>query len=778
MTLSTATVPSTRDEQLSPTVRVLMDRCAGCQECIVRCPTEALQIDPVTWTAVADDTRCVGCRQCVRTCPFAAIVVEGPQLVTDRLAQRMLHPADLAFDRSETRRPIDSWTDALSEASRCLACPDPTCVRGCPAHNDIPGFISAIRRGDLDEAHEVLRRTSVLPDICSRVCDQALQCEGSCSWSLAGAAPVAIGALERFVTDNAPVPPITAPAGDGAPGAGPPMTVAVVGSGPAGIAAAAELVTAGAEVTVFERDQAPGGLLRWGIPDFTLPEPVARRPWDDLQAAGVELRTGCGVGAEELEHLSEHYDAVVVAAGASVPVRLPVEGGDLEGIWDATRFLQAAQHALATRTALAELARRPAGAPGDPATRPARVLVLGAGNTAMDVARSARRLGADAICVDWMDRRFAPVRPDELDEATAEGVDVRFSTTVRRLTGDAGHVVAAELARTRQEVATRPPKVVEGEASVEHVDLVVMAMGYRIAPDVSGIGQGVPVAKTVPALADRRWQASGLLANPAPPFARNRPVGTLALGREHATTLATLPRRPRTWFVGDALVGPSTVVEAMAHGKAAARAIVHHSPRRPGRLQLRPKQILVATESRSGTTARIGSALAALLEHAEATEAPVAEIRHVQPHHPRRVGHPPGREAPVAEIRHVQLGAVGADQLAWADALVVGTWVEGAVVARVGPARATRAWLESLPLLAGMPVAVFCSYGVAPKRTLATMRTSLEARGATVVAEAAFRRGATEAEIDAFARTLRQSFAPQEITGSEENTASEEITAS
>jgi glutamate synthase (NADPH/NADH) small chain len=245
----------------SPHVQVLSDRCAGCQECSVRCPTGAITLDAASWTVVADDAACVGCRQCVRTCPFSAITVEGPVMVEPRVHVDRFHPDDLMADRTETRPGIGSWAEALAEAARCLDCPDPTCVRGCPAHNDIPGFIRSLRSGDLDQAHEVLRRTSFMPDICSRVCDQAVQCEGACTWSLGDATPVAIGVLERFICDNAPGPGIE-PTGASAAG----LTVAIVGSGPAGIGAAAELVAAGASVTVYERDEEAGGTAPLGDP--------------------------------------------------------------------------------------------------------------------------------------------------------------------------------------------------------------------------------------------------------------------------------------------------------------------------------------------------------------------------------------------------------------------------------------------------------------------------------------------------------------------------------
>ena len=206
-------------------VTVLTDRCAGCQECVIRCPAGALSMDASRWVAIADDALCIGCRQCERTCPFSAITVDGPLAVAARIEPAPAHPGRSPGSAGEVRPGFVSWDDALAEASRCLDCPDPTCVRGCPAHNDVPSFIRAVRAGDLGQAHDVLRRTSMLPDVCSRVCNQSAQCEGACTWSLAGGTPVAIGKLERFVADNAPVPP---PARKSGSGAG--LSVAVVGS--------------------------------------------------------------------------------------------------------------------------------------------------------------------------------------------------------------------------------------------------------------------------------------------------------------------------------------------------------------------------------------------------------------------------------------------------------------------------------------------------------------------------------------------------------------------
>ncbi|HVB92462.1 MAG TPA: FAD-dependent oxidoreductase [Acidimicrobiales bacterium] len=565
------TITGDRPDTALPQVTVLVDRCAGCQECLVRCPTGAISLNAASWVVTADELLCNGCRQCVRTCPFAAITVSGPIMVAPRTPLVTHHPDALLSDHSETRRGITSWDDAMREAERCLACPDPTCVRGCPAHNDIPSFIASLGRGDLDEAHAVLRRTSTLPDVCARVCDQAVQCEGACSWSLAGGEPVAIGALERFVTDNAPVPPPRQKVG-----AGPGMDVAIVGSGPAGLAAAWDLHEAGANVTVFEQDAEAGGLLRWGIPDFTLPPTIANRAASALADSGVTFRFGTRIGADEMEQLLDVHDAVLMAVGAGMPLALDVPGTDLGGVWDATRFLTEAHEALARGDGLS-LGDAQSGALSSDAT----VLVLGAGNTAMDVARTARRLGARAVCIDWMDRRFAPVRPDELDEAEEEGVEIRFLTTLERITGSGGRVAAAHLAHTTQKSASAKPVVTKAAPDTLEVDLVVMAMGYRIEPSILGCIPGAPVAKTVAPLPDRQWVASGLLANAAPSFARHHPVGRLALGRETARVAAGVPCSARVWRAGDALTGPSTVVEAMAQGREAARGILRQRPRRP-----------------------------------------------------------------------------------------------------------------------------------------------------------------------------------------------------
>ncbi len=287
-------------------------------------------------------------------------------------------------------------------------------------------------------------------------------------------------------------------------------------------------------------------------------------------------------------------------------------------------------------------------------------------------------------------------------------MEVRFNTTLRAIEAVDGRVGRVRLSRTVQRRPGDRPEVLKGQEAVLPVDLVVAAMGYRTDPAFAGALPGTPVRREASGLADRRWQATGILAHPAPPVARNRPVGMLARGRESALVTSALPFRERTWVAGDALVGPSTVVEAMAHGRWVAQAILGGRPRRPGGLAAVPRRALVAYESRSGHTRRAAEAISLEL-----------------------AGH-------ISSVVSLPLDRVGPGELAACDLLVVGTWVEGFVVAGVGPAKATRKWLAGLPQLAGKPVAVYCTYGVSPRGTLPSIRRALEAKGAVVVGQAAF----------------------------------------
>jgi NADPH-dependent glutamate synthase beta subunit-like oxidoreductase len=512
---------------------------------------------------------------------------------------------------------------------------------------------------------------------------------------------VAIGRLERYVADHHEVPP---------PRVGAPrdLSVAIVGAGPAAIGAAWSLVEAGASVTVYEKEDVPGGLCDWGIPDFTLPAAVAARPWRQLVEAGVTLHLGTEITPHELDELTRDHDGVVLAHGASAPLRLSVPGSDLEGVTEAAHFLKFAGAALAGHGSLEALRLLLGLKAPETGALPPRVLVLGAGNTAMDVARTARRVGMDALCIDWLDEAFALARPDELAEAGAEGVEVRFCRTLARLDGDNRRVARARLSVTTQQGPGKRPKVHDGPLEVVEVDLVVMAMGYRVDPGFAFLLPGTPRRRQARGVPDRRWLASGLLE--ARPSCPGRPsIGELSLGRERGVEAAILPFAERVWVAGDALVGPSTVVEAMAQGRRAAAAILVAEPVRPGRAPRGgPGRVLVCYESRGGRTARAAEAVATGLARGGGS------------------------------VRTLPIERVGPLELASADVLVVGTWVEGLVVAKVGPAKAMAAWLADAPRLGGKTVAIFCTFAVAPRETLPAMRRALCDKGAVVVEQAAF----------------------------------------
>ncbi len=723
----TITNESTNETKINkfPTVTVFADRCAGCEECLVRCPTQAIEMDSYSWTVTINNELCVGCLQCTRTCPFSAIKIESEDLSKTRVELNIHKPKELLLDKSETRRGITNWTDALAEASRCLNCPDPTCVRGCPTHNNIPGFIAAIRSGNLDDAQEILTNTSVLPDVCSRVCDQALQCEGSCTWSLAGHEPVAVGALERFITENSNIGPIKTRS-EKAKG----LNVAVIGAGPAGASAATELVANGASVTVFEKNTEPGGLMRTAIPEFTLPQNVSQRIWESLKNKGVKFEFGNEVNVTKINELKNEYDAVILAVGAQAPLKLPVPGSDLKGIVDAVEFLEKADQLLKSKYTIEEMYpeifKRANNKSNGNSSKP-MILVLGAGNTAMDVARMSRRLGANAVCVDWMSQQFAPVRPDELVEAREEGVDIKFNTTVSSFVGDE-YVNSAKLSLTQQEVATKLPKVVKENAIDLKVDLVVMAMGFRLDKQLTETFSMLPYRKKTPDMIDRVWQASGITAVPSVAWARGQSVGKLTVARENARLKAGLPITDNVWVVGDALIGPSTVVEAMAHGKHAAVSVIEHiKPKNSGSSDSKTKtNVLVIFDSRSGNTKEVAASLVSDLPK-ESFNTYVT---------------------PIAKVTYKDVVA--------SNIIILGTWIEGMVMANVKPAKSTLRWLKSIDTFGDKPIIVFVTYGVNPRKSLDLLETEFNQRNAKVLLKQAVKGSKIQSQLPEFKKQVKQ----------------------
>jgi glutamate synthase (NADPH/NADH) small chain len=585
----------------TPKVTIFADRCAGCQECIVRCPAGALDIDDAHWIATVDAAACVGCRQCERTCPFSAISVEGDQLVEARQRFDSYHPSKLVGDVEEVRMGFATLEDAQREAARCLACPDPTCVRGCPTHNDIPGFIAKIREGDINGARAILSRTSCLSGACARVCDWTQQCEGSCTWSLAGGEGVAIGKLERFVADASELadePSLVTGMEH--------RTVAVIGGGPAGLGAAYELVRSGIDVELYEANSTLGGVMDWGIPDYVLP----KSSWADvpryLERHGVKVHLDTPIHDDALDALRARVDAVVLATGATKTITPSLASLDAPGVVSATEFL--ARSKLLLENGDFQGADAPyAGS---------RIVILGAGNTAMDVARSSLRLGASAIALDWMNERFTRARRDELAEAREEGVDIRFLHTVVAINlDDDGVVRSVTVAPTEQERGNVMPHVLEGRQVID-ADLVVLAMGYRVAPEwMSRIAEEVrrtPVQRPG-ALLPADWRASGLPA-------ANGALARLAYDREWSRAQSAFAIDHRLWAVGDVRVGPSTVVTAMSQGMNAARGILAelaHGDRFDTELHAEadvPRQVVVVFDGPESTAEEMAVSLASRFE--------------------------------------------------------------------------------------------------------------------------------------------------------------------
>ncbi len=350
----------------------------------------------------------------------------------------MLDPAYRITCNEEVNQGLSAG-QAVTEATRCLDCPDPQCVTGCPVSIDIPGFIKNIQRGDAAEAAAVLRRTSALPAVCGRVCPQEKQCESRCIYNKMHREPVAIGWLERYAADAARLSG-AAPAAQAVEPLG--IRVAVAGSGPAGLSFAGEMCSRGYSVTVFEALHEVGGVLRYGIPEFRLPGEVVEYEIEALRAAGVEFVTDTVVGKtisyDEL--LAAGYRGIFVASGAGLPRFMGVPGENYINILSSNEYL--------TRVNLMH-----AGTPGyaTPVPRGARVAVVGGGNTAMDSVRTALRMGAsEAMLIYRRTRAEMPARAEEIAHALEEGVQlIELAAPVEYLADERGRVRAMRLQRMR-----------------------------------------------------------------------------------------------------------------------------------------------------------------------------------------------------------------------------------------------------------------------------------------------------------------------------------------
>lgn len=418
---------------------------------------------------------------------------------------------------------------ALAEAERCLNCKNPLCMKGCPVGVHIPRFITAVREGRMDDAAKTVLSDNNLPAVCGRVCPQENQCEKLCIRREKLGGSVAIGALERYVADYAAahnIKPEAKPAGG--------AKVAVVGSGPASLSCAADLAKAGVKVTMYEALHKAGGVLVYGIPEFRLPKDIVAREVENLKGMGVTVLTDMVVGKTVmLDELLAGYDAVFVGSGAGLPSFLHIEGENLSGVSSANEFL--------TRVNLMKAYEKDA---VTPVQRGKNVAVVGAGNVAMDAARTARRLGAEVTLVYRRSRAEMPARAEEIGHAEEEGI--------------------------RFELLTNPVEILGENGSVTGMRCVRMELGE---PDASGRRRPVPVAGSEFDIAcDEVIVALGTTPNPiikrSFPQLATTPKGTIVADENGKTSVE------RLYAGGDAMTGAATVILAMGAGKRSAHAIV------------------------------------------------------------------------------------------------------------------------------------------------------------------------------------------------------------
>jgi len=424
---------------------------------------------------------------------------------------------------------------AMEEAERCLECKKPKCIDGCPVGIDIPAFIVAIREGQFDEALAIIKKDNTLPAICGRVCPQEDQCEKTC---VVGGKhePIAIGRLERFAADwelakgEVAMPEPAPPSG---------FKVAVVGSGPAGLACAADLALRGHQVTLFEALHKPGGVLVYGIPEFRLPKDIVRKEIYNLERMGVEIRCNFVVGkSATVEELFDeyHYDAIFVGTGAGLPYFMGIPGENFIGVLSANEFL--------TRVNLMKAFAFPDY--DTPVIVGRRVAVVGGGNVAMDCLRTAKRLGAEeVICLYRRTRAEAPARLEELENAEEEAIDFRWLSAPVEIYGNedgcvtGARVIKFELGEPDASGRRRPVPIEGSEYDVE-LDNIIM-----------GIGQGPnPLLTTsTPGLKLKKW-------------------GNIEV--DDATMMTSIPG---VFAGGDIVTGAATVILAMGAGKKASAGI-------------------------------------------------------------------------------------------------------------------------------------------------------------------------------------------------------------
>ncbi len=438
------------------------------------------------------------------------------------------------FERRTNFNPVEeNFTDeqASLEASRCLSCKNARCKQGCPVSIDIPSFIKEIKENNIDKAGEVIRQSSMLPSVCGRVCPQEKQCEGNCILGIKGQ-PVAIGALERYVGDKTEAKKQEIKENG--------KKVAIVGSGCAGMSAAADLRNAGFEVSIFEALHEYGGVLRYGIPPFRLPRTVLDREIKALQEMGVKFFKNVIVGKSiTLKQLKEEgYDAVFICSGAGLPKMMNIPGENLNGVYSANEFL--------TRVNLMH-----ANSPDTPT--PLKVgkvtAIIGGGNVAMDAARTAVRVGYEKVYIFYRRTEHElPARLEEIRHAKEEGVDFQFLHAPVEIIGENGYVKAMKfeiMELGEPDASGRQRPVGTGKYKTVELDSVIVSLGTGPNPIIQRSADDENLDLTT----DNK--------------------GYIVINEKGETSINQI------YAGGDvAPLGPSTAINAMGAGKRAAKAII------------------------------------------------------------------------------------------------------------------------------------------------------------------------------------------------------------
>lgn len=420
---------------------------------------------------------------------------------------------------------------AIDEAKRCLHCKNKPCTKGCPVQIDIPSFIAEVAEGNFAEAYKIITKSSSLPAVCGRVCPQETQCEAKCVRGIKGE-PVAIGRLERFVADWHNAQPETAverPVSNG-------HKVAVIGSGPSGLACASDLAKKGYDVTVFEALHVAGGVLSYGIPEFRLPKSIVQKEIDGLKALGVKIETNTVVGKtvsiDELMN-DEGFESVFIGSGAGLPRFMNIKGENLNGVYSANEFL--------TRINLMKAYKSDSSTPVQAGKK---AVIVGGGNVAMDAARCARRMGADVYIVYRRTENELPARAEEVEHAKEEGIIFKFLTNPVEIKSDekgwVKSIVCQQMELSEPDASGRAKPVPVPDAFFEiEADSVIMSIGTSPNPLIKSTTDGLDTQKWGGIIADE----SGLTS------------------------------KEGVYAGGDAVTGAATVILAMGAGKTAAAAM-------------------------------------------------------------------------------------------------------------------------------------------------------------------------------------------------------------